>query len=865
MNRTFLSECSIRRLLLFAAFAWLIWIAAKYAILIDELPQNLLDSTLTNLKSLFLGQFLIFLAILFSFTSTRLDRYRGKILFPFFAISALYVVLIPGRWDLAAGILAFTVITFSITISVRQLLRILSPRIATLGLGLAVFIAVLIPAWFFLGWSGLLNQWTVGTIFFLLAIAGLWLSKREVPRFCKALTRQATRLDPIGFASLEIVFVLFTIVFIWTHSPEAGSDSARSHLPLAQNIAATGDIQQYFVNWGRFMPKAAQTWSAAAILIGGVQLSKWLSWLYLLGSGLLIFEEAFRRTRNQNFSILAAAITMSCPYLTYLATTLYIDHLILLLNLASLILVFRSKGKHQSGILLLSALVMGSLVQIKYNTLLFALVWSITVCFYLFSSNKLGQALKRGVLAAFVFLVCASPWYLHTYANTGNPLYPYYDQFFNSPYWPDKLETTLGQDKYFLGEEKYSWLRFPWIVTFKTSQVSNRHNGIMGFWILALIPFGIFGLSRAWFHRAAGPILAGAAGILLICLFTLNSRYWLPAYPFLILGFLLSGYELSVRTKLSLPRDIKIAGSLIFLTLGFLTVPFWTAFNHLGFFTWEVYSGKKSYREWMEILYPGAPAIEQFNQFVQADDGVLCTNYEAVYAPNARTYEFPFWHTNILELKSGDDLTEFIRKNRLHYWAMNFRDTDDNHFMRERFDASNRFWTDRRLVAASHQLAVFDITETPGKRVLREIQRLNPEIDLCDEPGSKCSGWEFSSSREGPVKAVSVEGKILIPAEQNISQVFPIPPGSTMVEFLIYARAEDPTTLILRLEWLDAEGKELGAVQGGIGSRLKFDLFHGPIYGNIPPEAARARIRIRPWRTETLVFDPQIRFLGSSE
>ena len=86
-----------------------------------------------------------------------------------------------------------------------------------------------------------------------------------------------------------------------------------------------------------------------------------------------------------------------------------------------------------------------------------------------------------------------------------------------------------------------------------------------------------------------------------------------------------------------------------------------------------------------------------------------------------------------------------------------------------------------------------------------------------------------------------------------------------MVEFLIYARAEDPTTLILRLEWLDAEGKELGAVQGGIGSRLKFDLFHGPIYGNIPPEAARVRIRIRPWRTETLVFDPQIRFLGSPE
>ena len=193
---------------------------------------------------------------------------------------------------------------------------------------------------------------------------------------------------------------------------------------------------------------------------------------------------------------MSLAIILSCPFLLYLATTLYIDHLILLLNLAALILVFRSRGPGQIGILMISALVMGSLAQIKYNTLLFAVVWSGTVTWYLFTSFRISKAFKWGTLIALTFVISTSPWYIYTYTNTGNPLYPYFDKVIDSPMWPSGLKATLEQDKYSLGEGGFSWLKFPWIVTFHTSQISNRHDGIMGYWMLALVPFWLFGINR---------------------------------------------------------------------------------------------------------------------------------------------------------------------------------------------------------------------------------------------------------------------------------------------------------------------------------------------------------------------------------
>jgi hypothetical protein len=853
-----------RSLLFLTSSVWLIWIAGKYSQLIDSLPANLLETTFVNLNQLFFGQFAAFLLLLATYLVKHLDKVRGWLNLSFFSLSVLYVLSIPGKLGFMIQVILFLLWWFSASLAVRSILRKVSPRIATFGLAAGCLIAGLIPVWFFLGFFGIFNIWTVGFIAIFLVIYGLWVAKQDVILICRDVLKKSSQVNAIGFASLEGIFILLTIVFIWSNSPEAGSDAARSHLPLAQNYANSGSIHQYFVNWGRFMPKAAQTWSAAAIILGGVQVSKWLSWFYLFTGGLLIGEEMFRRTRSRNFSIFSVIVVLTCPMLTYLATTLYIDHLILLLNLTALFLVFRSQGDNQIRILVLSAFVMGGLAQIKYNTLLFAMVWSVTVVWYLLASRKFSKAIQGCMVVAIVFLASCLPWYLYTYMNTGNPVFPYFDQFFDSPLWPSDIKTTLGQDKYYLGDSWVSALKFPWIVTFFTTQISNRHNGMMGYWMLGLIPFCLFGINRRWIRSGLDLTLTGAVGIGLVCISTLNSRYWLPAYPLLIGGLLLGAFELFEATKIRIQRDLMAAGSLILLAMVFITIPFWTAFNHFGLFTWEVYSGAKTEQEWLNFLYPGTPAVTRLNQFMDTDDGVLCTDYEAVFALNGRAYEFPFWHTNILQLKSGDALADFIEKNKIHYWLMNFKLTDENHFINGRFDAEERFWTDRRLVAVSHQVAIFNVTGNKDRGELLEYEVLNPRMQVCN-PSDGIDCWRSSQPEKQSSVTDATTENIGIPASSNIRRVFEIPEESTLVEFSIRAKAKKRTTLILSLEWLDKNGRQFGLVQGGLTSTRKFDLFKGPIYGNIPPGAEKVSIRIRPWRSDVIVFDPKVRFLGYAE
>jgi len=865
INRV-IKRSHLRTGLFILALLWLLGVATSYAQMIPQLPESLLERTFDNLIGLFQVQFLGFLVILASFVILPLKRYRGYLVAAFFAVSAAYILSLPRRLDLAAEFLGFIFWWCFSLAGGHRLLHRISPRIASLGIAGGVLIAALVPVWFFLGLLGILNAWWVGAVFLLILAAGMVLAGPSVVTAFRSLIKRAGYIGVLGFTSLELILILLTISFIWTNSPEAGSDSARSHLPLAQDYAREGNLDQYFVNWGRFMPKPAQTWSAAAITVGGVQTTKWLSWMYLVLCIFLIAEEMYRRTRSLDFSILSALVVLSCPYLLYLSTTLYIDHLILLLNLTALFLVFRASGPQRLKILAVSALVIGSLAQIKYNTLLFALVWSSAVAWNLLRHFQLSASLKKGAAIALLFLISASPWYIYTYAKTGNPLFPYFNGIFHSPLWPEGTPSTLGQEKYTLGDEAYAWIRFPWIVTFDTSHVSNRHDGIMGYWMLGLIPIGLLGMNRRWLKNGLEPTLAGAAGIFLVGLFTLNSRYWLPAYPLVILGLLLGAREFYRKAGIRLVLDLKLLAAFLLTAMILVTIPFWTAFNHFGFFPLEVYTGEKTGREWSGFLYPGIQAVESLNRFVCGKEGVLATNFQAVYAVNARAYEFPFWHTNILGLKTADNLEEFFQRNRIRYWAVNLRNADDKRFFNSRFDTNSHFWSDDRLVAASHQVAVFDVSNREPVVNMIVERVISEPLQLC-EPGARedCTEWRVRNPGSGETVRMLDSGRVRIPAGGSVWKVYPIHTGADLVEFSVRAAAKERTTLILSLEWLDSSGGQLDLTIGGIASGTAFDLFEGPIYGNIPSGVEKVRVRVRPWRTSASVFDPQVRFLGVSK
>ena len=84
-------------------------------------------------------------------------------------------------------------------------------------------------------------------------------------------------------------------------------------------------------------------------------------------------------------------------------------------------------------------------------------------------------------------MAAALPWYVYVYAGTGNPFYPYLNNWFPSPYWAEGV--TLQQvfeANFKLSPGVIGTVSFPWTATYHTARFVEGYDGILGFWPLAL-------------------------------------------------------------------------------------------------------------------------------------------------------------------------------------------------------------------------------------------------------------------------------------------------------------------------------------------------------------------------------------------
>lgn len=65
--------------------------------------------------------------------------------------------------------------------------------------------------------------------------------------------------------------------------------------------------------------------------------------------------------------------------------------------------------------------------------------------------------------AIIVFLALFSPWALHLYRATGNPVFPMLNNIFHSPWW----SVSITRDVRFLPKSVFEWLFYPfyWAIT----------------------------------------------------------------------------------------------------------------------------------------------------------------------------------------------------------------------------------------------------------------------------------------------------------------------------------------------------------------------------------------------------------------
>ena len=857
------SRLALARVKFVACLAWVVIVAVLYSLVIYDLPVAKLQRFYAYSQDFFLWQGLGALLLGVLAFSIR-PGIAGRLLVGWLGLSTVVLLGFSSEFGLPIAFAVFILWFIAATDSMRTMIRcFVASEQATWGIGASILYGLMVPVMFFLCLFGLLNAWCVAALALAAALPAVVNWWRSFPDAARSIIRFVDSLNAVGISSLCSIWVFLALAFVWSNAPETGPDPTRRYVPYINNLINNQGFSPEYVFWGDLIPHAVQSIYAGGFVFGSPQIGKWLSWLSVAVLALVVGEEIARRSGQRDLGVLAGAGALACPLTLYLSTTLFIDQVVTLLCVAAIVSLFRGMQAGSRRGVLLSVFVMACAVQTKYNVLIFCVFWGCALWGYAIRRFGFVKGLKWLVVPVLLFAVVASPWYVYTFYTTGNPMFPWFNEIFKSPYWPGGRDLDFGYHVYSLGDSLWDYMLLPWTITFHSSRIDQGADGRLGFLLLALTPFVIF-LGRDFQRNSIDLGVTGLFFVVAVCAYVPYTRYILPGYYLMLMSlFVALGRGVS-RARLRFPRR---ASGVFFVCVFFgvlLPVPFF-ATDRFGL-PWDVYVKTVSSGEWLAARFRGYPAIEEFNSIVDKDDFVLVTSYPLVGSVDGNAHVFPFWHLDINYIDNESSLASFFERNDARYWLVNFA-TEEFQYFENKLSAS-RYWSDSRLVAASSLLAAFDISGGESSRYSLVSSRVVPSVIL---PGfgkfgksRDSEGWHYAKRQESKQVLGDDSDLISLKPGKSIGYLFSLDPRARLVRAAVRLEGKRFIRGALTFEWFDRKNKLISKETGAINARY-FGL-DTSFFGNVPSNAEYGRLQVSASSHEMLrVGNSRMDFLSLSD
>jgi hypothetical protein len=727
-----------------AVMVWIVVHANAFLPRVADLGQVALDQIYAVLQKYFLWQGIAFIAFMLIALAFRRSSCLIVCIISLVISSAVLLIKSHDAVFVAKFLVLFFWFLCSANTSRLIIYKLVGPRFATWGLSAAFLYAISVPVAFFLGLAGGISPVPIIISAFLTAMPGLcggirYLSGRPWRNWAHS------RLDFSCAFLLEIIWLILAITFIGASAVETFSDAARVHLPYVHQVINDQGISHQYACMYRLELMAAQTCFAMCGALGSDVAAKWFLWLALGTIAMLIAEEAYFRSNSLRTGLFAGALSLGCPILNVLSTTLYIDLFITMLCTGGLIALFRALRPASMSGILLSAFIMSAAVQTKYTGLIFAMIWGFVLSGGLLAQCPWRTALRRSLTAGLVLLIAGSPWYIYVYHGTGNPFYPFLNKWFPSPYWTNDISlqrifsAIFKMDKGIMGVAT-----FPWSATYQTGRFLEGWNGYFGFGLIALAPCLLLAIRKRgtvpifvstkmglsplgqpeqrlikaggiprinWtyplFHNYLDILMVGVAMVACVITYTPYIRYWLPAYPLLAaacgMAFcaILHPFERICKGLTNQMTICLVAAGLVIMPAVFVCLQM----------PWDEYVKKISKEEVLVRHYNGYRAIEHFNTMLEPDAGVLCMAYEGIHLVGGRPYEFSYLTENAHHIDSVDKFADFRQRYNMRYFIVSY-----NWFRAGKGSLvsriMDRYCTDQRLVTGAGDTAIYDISDS---------------------------------------------------------------------------------------------------------------------------------------------------------
>lgn len=323
-------------------------------------------------------------------------------------------------------------------------------------------------------------------------------------------------------ASWAALLALVGLHALTASMPEIGHDALATHLYVPLYVEATGhwrpDPNLYV--WS-YMPSLF-VWSASPLaVLGGEVAVRYFSFALVLLLARLSYEVARWVGLSEGLALWSPIAFLSTPLVYLMSTTIYSDPLLSLLVWSGAWQLVRSPARLPRTSMLTAGVLLGGAVSTKSQALPILAVFFLCWILYQAMSRALWKSLGPLAVLGLVITIFGSPAYVRAFIATGNPVFPFYNDVFKSPYY------SQTRFSHYAGELVWNT---PYLITFESSRYLGGSLGSPGFaWLIVVVPVVIVSL----FSPVSGRVrlVVAALAITLIAIFPVTAylRYVLPA------------------------------------------------------------------------------------------------------------------------------------------------------------------------------------------------------------------------------------------------------------------------------------------------------------------------------------------------
>ena len=345
---------------------------------------------------------------------------------------------------------------------------------------------------------------------------------------CARLFRPVRLCSRLAYGTLALAAFPLLCQFLVAAAPEDGSDAVAVHLmaPLWVGFQHYWPFDFHHYSW-TMMPLGADWCYTAVVVPGGEYAAHLLNFAFLaILTGLVYLLS--RRYLAAIPAMLLAGLFASSPLSQLVTGSLFSENVWAAVLFGAILALERFHATGAPRWFYLAAVLFGAGLATKFGTTAFLFpaagfaVWELVA-----RRRALPNVARVAAIGLLLLLLFGGPPYVYSWAKTGNPLFPYMNEVFKSP-WFDSSQPFID-----LRWQTPLTVHTAFDIFFHTHRFLESQDGAVGFQYLLLVPLGLLALSRRRTYLAWLFLGVALIGWILTFHTLAYVRYLYPALPLL--------------------------------------------------------------------------------------------------------------------------------------------------------------------------------------------------------------------------------------------------------------------------------------------------------------------------------------------